>query len=84
MAKRKYVQREIGMDPTIWLESNKLDPFRFGKDLTERKMPVVLSPMQKHKDEVVRFHTVEMGCLIHKYAFNTYKLHSGKCHLVSI
>ena len=40
VAERKYVQREIGKDPTKWLESNKLDPFRFGKNMTERKMPV--------------------------------------------
>ena len=42
MAERKYLQGEIGKDPTKWLESNKLDPFRFGKDMTERKMPVPL------------------------------------------
>ena len=41
--KRKYVQRQIGKDPTIWLESNELDPFRIGKDMTERKMPVTES-----------------------------------------
>ena len=41
MAERKYVQREIVKDPTKWLESNKLDPFRIGKDMTERKMPVL-------------------------------------------
>ena len=38
----KYVQREIGKDPTKCLESNEVDPFRIGKDMTERKMPVFL------------------------------------------
>ena len=42
MAERKYVQRVIGKDPTKWLECIELDPFRIGKDMTERKMPVFL------------------------------------------
>ena len=40
VAERKYVQTEIGKNPTKWLESNEQDPFRIGKDMTERKMPV--------------------------------------------
>ena len=40
VSERNYVQREIGKDPTKWLEISELDPFRFGKDMTERKMPV--------------------------------------------
>ena len=27
----------------LWLEINELDSFRFGKDMTERKMPVVFT-----------------------------------------
>ena len=41
VAERKYVQGEIEKDPTIWLESNELDPFRFGKDMTEGEMPIL-------------------------------------------
>ena len=41
MAERKYVQREIGKDPTKWPESYEQDPFRFGKEMTDRKMPVL-------------------------------------------
>ena len=40
VVERKSVQRQIGKDPTKWLESNEQDPFRIGKDMTERKMPV--------------------------------------------
>ena len=40
LEERKCLQREIGENPTKCLESNELDPFRFGKDMTERKMPV--------------------------------------------
>ena len=48
VAERKCDKREIGKDPTKWLECNELDPFRIGKDMTERKMPVsemALKPM---------------------------------------
>ena len=40
VAKRKCDKREIWKDPTKWLKCNELDPFRIGKNMTERKMPV--------------------------------------------